>query len=125
MEQQLSETIVKVNEIEDSILALEKAIGAKQGPLATCQLKIQQRKQRPNIELVLDNVDVQLQNEAQNLIESIQRLEAQLAKSRNCYASLQKSRLELETLINIKTNSIYIDEVKCMTNRDAIQIHAY
>lgn len=125
LEQQLSETIVKINELEESVLALEKNIGAKQGPLATCQLQIQQRKQRPNVELVFDDVDLQLQREAQNLIECIQRLEMQLAKSKNCYGSLQKSKLELENLIGIKTNSLYIDEVKCMTLRSGIQIQAY
>ena len=125
LEEQLSETIVKVNEIEESVESLEKAIGAKQGPLATCQLRIQKRKQRPNYELVLDDVDLQLQTEAANLIESINRLEEQLAKSRNCYGSLQKSRLELENQIAVKNQSIYIDEVKCMTMRQAFVIQAY
>lgn len=125
LEQQLAETMVKIGEMEESVLALEKAILAKQAPLATCQARIQQRKQRPNIELVLDDVDVQLHNEAQNLIESINKLEAHLVKSRNCFASLQKSRLELETQIGIKANSIFIDEVKCKTIRQAIVIQAY
>ena len=46
LEQQHSETIVKIGEMDDNIKSLEKAISAKQGPLATCQLKIQQRKAR-------------------------------------------------------------------------------
>ena len=125
LEEQLSETVVKIGEMEESVKELESAIKAKQGPLATCQLRMQQRKQRPNVELVLDDVDVQLQNESRNLIESINRLEEHLAKSRNCYASLQKSRLELETQIGVKANSIYIDEVKCKTIRDGVVIQAY
>ena len=125
LEEQLSETVVKIGEMEEAMLSLERAIGAKQGPLATCQLKIQQRKQRPNNELVLDDVDLQLQNEAQTLIDSINRLEEQLARSRNCYASLQKSRLELESQIGVKANSIYIDEVKCKTLREGVNIQAY
>lgn len=125
LEEQLSETVVKVSEMDESIVALEKAVSSKQGPLATCQLKIQQRKQRPNYELVLDDVDLQLQNEAHNLIESINRLEEHLAKSRNCYASLQKSRLELEAQIGVKASSVYIDEVKCKTMREGVKIQAY
>lgn len=125
LEKQLGETVIKIGEMEESIIAIEKAIAAKQGPLATCQLRIQQRKQRPNVELVLDDVDVQLQNEAQNIITSINKLESQLAKSRNCYASLQKTRLELEAEIGVKTNSIYIDEVKCKTMRQGVAIQAY
>lgn len=65
LEEQLAETVVKIGEMDEAVIGLEKAIAAKQGPLATCQLKIQQRKQRPNVELVLDDVDLQLQNECQ------------------------------------------------------------
>ena len=125
LEEQLAETIVKIGEMEDSVIALEKAISTKQGPLATCQLRIQQRKQRPNVELVLDDVDTQLHNEAQNLIESINKLEGHLILSRNCFSSLNKSKLELEAQISIKTNSIFIDEVKCKTIRHGIVIQAY
>ncbi len=125
LEQQLAETTIKIGEMEESVEALERAVLAKQGPLATCQTRIQQRKQRPNVELVLDDVDVQLQNEAANLIESINKLEAQLAKARNCYASLQKSRLELEAQIGVKAHSIYIDEVKCVSARQGVAIQAY
>ena len=125
LEEQLAETVVKSSEIEESIVSLEKAITSKQGPLATVQLQIQQRKQRPNVELVLDDVEVHLHREAENLIDSINRLEMQLAKSRNCYASLQKSRLELETQIEVKANSIYIDEVKCKSLREGVNIRAY
>ncbi len=60
LEKQLSETIVKIGEMEESCQSLERAIAAKQPPLATCQRKIQQRKQRPNIELVADDVDAQV-----------------------------------------------------------------
>jgi cell division septum initiation protein DivIVA len=78
--------------MEESVQSLERAIASKQGPLATCQKKIQQRKQRPNIELVSDDVETQLHREAQNIIEDINKLEAHLAKSRHCYTSLQKTR---------------------------------
>jgi tektin-1 len=125
LEEQLAETTIKIGQMEESVESLNKALLSKQGPLATCQLRIQQRKQRPNIELVLDDVDVQLQNEAANLIDSINKLEAHLAKARNCYASLQKSRLELEAQISVKTQSIYIDEVKCVTTRQGVAIQAY
>lgn len=125
LEEQLAETTIKIGEMEESIGSLEKALLAKQGPLATCQARMQQRKQRPNIELVLDDVDVQLQREAANLIESINKLEAHLMKAKDCYASLQKSRLELEAQIGIKDHSIYIDEVKCVTTRQGIAIQAY
>ncbi len=69
LEEQLAETVAKVQEMEAAVVSLERAISAKQAPLATCQLRMQQRKQRPNYELVLDDVDVRLQHEAENLID--------------------------------------------------------
>jgi len=41
------------------------------------------------MELVLDDVDVRLQTEAEHLVDSVHRLEAQLVKAKNCYANLQ------------------------------------
>lgn len=125
LEEQLAETIVKIGEMEESIVGLEQAITSKRAPLATCQMRLQKRKQRPNIELVMDEADIKLQDEAQGLIDIINRLELQMTKSRKCLASLQKSRLELETQIGIKTNSIYIDEVQCRTVRQKVVIQAY
>lgn len=125
LEKQLSETIVKINEMDESIQTLERAIAAKQGPLATCQKKIQQRKQRPHIEHVVDDVDAQLHTEAANLVETINRLEHCLVQNKTCYASLVKTRLELESQIDVKANSLFIDEVKCMSIRQGVNIQAY
>ena len=96
-----------------------------QGPLATCQQKIQQRKQRPNIEHVADDVEAQLHHEAANLIDTINKLEDALAKNKSCHASLMKTRLELEAQIDVKANSIFIDEVKCMSIRQGMNMQAY
>lgn len=125
IEQQLSETVVKVSEMDENIKALEKAIASKQGPLATCHQKIQQRKARPNIEHVSDQVESQLHQEARNLVEGINKLELCLAKSKASYAALQRTRLELEAQRDIKANSIYIDEVKCLSLRQGVEHQAY
>ena len=89
------------------------------------QQKIQQRKQRPNIEHVSDEVEAQLHTEAAHLIDTINKLEHCLAKNKGCYASLIKTRLELEAQIDVKANSIFIDEVKCTTLRRGMNMQAY
>ena len=108
-----------------TLVFFNQFFGPPQGPLATCQQKIQQRKQRPNIEHVSDAVEAQLHTEAANLIDTINKLEQCLSKNRSCYASLVKTRLELEAQIDVKANSIYIDEVKCMTLRKGMNMQAY
>ena len=73
----------------------------------------------------MDDVDAQLHHEAANLIETINRLEECLAKNKSCYGSLMKARLELEAQIDVKANSVFIDEVKCMSLRSGVDIQAY
>ena len=56
LEKQKAETIVKIQEVENTIRSLEQAVMAKQGPLATCQAKIHQRRLRPGAEYCHDEV---------------------------------------------------------------------
>ena len=98
---------------------------AKQGPLATCQAKIHQRRLRPGAEYCHDDVDDQLAKEQRNLLEIINKLEAGLGQAKQCFGQLQKTLLELEDEISKKANSVYIDEVKCGTIRKSIHINCY
>ena len=82
LEEQKSETIVKIQELENTLQSLEQAIMAKQGPLATCQAKIHQRRLRPGSEYCHDEVDDQLAREQRNLLDLINKLEAGLGQVR-------------------------------------------
>ena len=82
LEEQKAETVVKIQEIESTLQSLEQAIMAKQGPLATCQAKIHQRRLRPGAEYCHDEVDDHLAREQRNLLEIINKLEAGLGQVR-------------------------------------------
>ena len=82
LEEQKAETVVKIQEIESTLQSLEQAIMAKQGPLATCQAKIHQRRLRPGAEYCHDEVDDHLALEQRNLLEIINKLEAGLGQVR-------------------------------------------
>ena len=129
--------------MDNTLRSLEQAIMAKQGPLATCQAKIHQRRLRPGSEYCHDEVDDQLAREQRNLLDLINKLEGglgqvrlkslhiqpllkcDLTQARKCHGQLQKTLLELEDEINKKCNSIFIDEVKCATLRKSININCY
>ena len=66
-----------------------------------------------------------MHTEAAHLIETINKLEECLARNKGCYAALMKTRLELEAQIDVKANSVFIDEVKCMTIRRGMNMQAY
>lgn len=59
------------------------------------------------------------------MIETINKLEECLARNKGCYAALMKTKLELEAQIDVKANSVFIDEVKCMTIRRGMNMQAY
>ena len=80
LEEQKSETIIKIQELESTLQSLEQAIMAKQGPLATCQAKIHQRRLRPGQEYCHDEVDDHLAIEQRHLLEIINKLEAGLGQ---------------------------------------------
>ena len=68
--------------MDNTLRSLEQAIMAKQGPLATCQAKIHQRRLRPGSEYCHDEVDDQLAREQRNLLDLINKLEAGLGQVR-------------------------------------------
>ena len=80
LEEQKAETVIKIQEMENTLQSLEQAIMAKQGPLATCQAKIHQRRLRPGAEYCHDEVDDHLAREQRNLLEIINKLEAGLGQ---------------------------------------------
>jgi len=125
LEKQKAETIVKLQEVEATIRSLEQAVMAKQGPLATCQTRIQQRRLRPGAEFCHDEADDTLLTEQRNLLDLINKLEGGLGQAKQCFGSLQKTLVELEEEIAKKANSLYIDEVKCGSVRKSISINCY
>ena len=66
--------------MDNTLRSLEQAIMAKQGPLATCQAKIHQRRLRPGSEYCHDEVDDQLAREQRNLLDLINKLEGGLGQ---------------------------------------------
>ena len=66
-----------------------------------------------------------MHTEAAHLIDTINKLEECLARNKSSYAALMKTRLELEAQIDVKANSVFIDEVKCMTIRRGMNMQAY
>ncbi|XP_068082207.1 tektin-1 [Anabrus simplex] len=125
LEIQHYETLQRANEMVLSIGKLEKAIKEKEEYLALAQIRLSSRKQRPKIELTKDDVERSLLIEVQDLQESISKLQEMLYESQSSLRSLLKVQMQLEEDINIKTNTLKIDEVDCMTLRQSMDFHEY
>ncbi|KAJ3642871.1 hypothetical protein Zmor_025620 [Zophobas morio] len=125
LETQHFEIVRQANEMTRNITRLEKAIAEKEGFMALAHTRLGNRAQRPGIELCKDLVEVSLVNEVGELRLNVAQLQHMLAEAQASLRYLLKTQIQLEEDINVKTNTLKIDEVDCMTLRQGMDYHAY
>ncbi|XP_074889236.1 tektin-1 isoform X4 [Buteo buteo] len=110
---------------EKNIAALRKAIADKEGPVKVAQTRLEARNHRPNVELCYDTVQYRLISEVQEITKNIQRLKDTLAQAETELKGLRRRQLSLEEEIQLKENTLYIDEVLCMQMRESLYINSF
>ncbi|KAM8797203.1 TEKT1 protein, partial [Eudromia elegans] len=110
---------------EKNIAALEKAISDKEGPIQVAQTRLEARNHRPNVELCCDIVQYRLISEVQEITNNIQRLKDTLAQAKAELKGLSRQQLSLEEEIQVKENTLYIDEVLCMQMRESVSLNSF
>lgn len=125
LEDHLSQAKARLSDIEFSIGKLEKAIEDKEGPLRLAETRSAKRTFRPNVELCHDLVEAKLIAEQKQLQLSMLALMEKREEALATQKKLQSTILNLERDIQVKANTIYIDEVQCMKLRAGINIQNY
>ncbi|KAL0272150.1 UNVERIFIED_CONTAM: hypothetical protein PYX00_005229 [Menopon gallinae] len=125
LEKQLFEVNRQVNEMTRNITELEKAIAEKEGYLALAHTRLGRRAHRPQVELNRDEVETRLVNEVVEIREYVGKLQHMLCEAQANQRYLCKTQIQLQEDINIKINSIKIDEVDCMTIRQGLDYHSF
>ncbi|KAJ8920514.1 hypothetical protein NQ315_005383 [Exocentrus adspersus] len=125
LEVQHSEVARQANEMTRAITRLEKAIAEKEGYMALAHTRLGNRAQRPGMELCKDFVELSLVNEVAELRRNCATLQQQRAEAEASLRYLLKTQIQLEEDINVKTNTLKIDEVDCMSLRQSVDYHAY
>ncbi|XP_023021555.1 tektin C [Leptinotarsa decemlineata] len=125
MEIQHSEIVRQANEMTRTMTRLKKAISEKEGYMALAHTRLGNRAQRPGVELCKDLVEISLVNEVAEMRENLAILQLKLAEAQASLRYLLKTQIQLEEDINVKTNSLKIDEVDCMTLRQIMDYHNY
>uniref|UniRef100_A0A670YUL4 Tektin n=1 Tax=Pseudonaja textilis TaxID=8673 RepID=A0A670YUL4_PSETE len=120
LEIHLAKLMDEINSQTKNIDALKKAIQDKKGPAKVAQTRLETRTHRPNVELCRDTVQYRLMNEVQEINHNIQRLMDTLAQAERELKGLNRQQLSLEEEIEVKANTLYIDEVLCMQMRESI-----
>ena len=77
------------------------------------------------MELCRDPVQYRLVEEVAEITDSVAQLQSRLADSENSLKGLIRRQLDLEDDIEIKANSLFIDETECIGMRKSINIQAY
>lgn len=120
-----NQTVLKVNDMAQCIAKLEQELNNKEGYVSLCQMRLANRAQRPGVELCQDQAQAALQAELQTLRHTVGTLSQALAQSRATMRYLQHTQMTQETEINVKTNSLKIDEVDCLTIRQGLNFTTF
>ncbi|KAF2901753.1 hypothetical protein ILUMI_04431 [Ignelater luminosus] len=125
LEIQHSEITRQANEMIRNINELQKTLAEKEGFMALAHTRLGNRCQRPGMELCRDLVETNLVNEVRELRENCNMIQQLLAEAQASLRYLLKTQIQLEEDVNVKTNTLKIDEVDCMTLRQSMDYHAY
>uniref|UniRef100_A0A6I8PH39 Tektin n=1 Tax=Ornithorhynchus anatinus TaxID=9258 RepID=A0A6I8PH39_ORNAN len=116
----LAKVMDEIGTQERNIEVLRKAVEDKEGPLKVAQTRLEARTGRPNVELCRDAVQSRLIHEVHELTHNVDRLKDTLAQAEAELKGLNRRQLLLEEEIQVKENTLYIDEVLCMQMRESI-----
>lgn len=116
----LGKVMEEIASQEKNITTLEKAILDQEGPAKVAHTRLETRTCRPNVELCRDVAQYRLIREVQEITSNVERLKETLAQAQVELKGLNRRQLALQEEIQVKENTIYIDEVLCMPMRKSI-----
>ncbi|KAK1133939.1 hypothetical protein K0M31_011726 [Melipona bicolor] len=125
LELQHAEIMRQAAEMKDNITRIEKSIAEKENFLALAHTRLGNRCQRPGLELTRDLVETNLVKEVYDLREIVSKLQATMFEVQASLRYLLKTQIQIEEDINVKTNTLKIDEVDCMTLHQSLNYHTY
>ncbi|OAD60193.1 Tektin-1, partial [Eufriesea mexicana] len=125
LELQHSEVMRQAAEMKQNITRIEKSIVEKESFLALAHTRLGNRCQRPGLELTRDLVETNLVKEVHDLHDVVSKLQGTMFEAQASLRYLLKTQIQIEEDINVKTNTLKIDEVDCMTLRQSMDYHVY
>lgn len=114
----------EIFDVEKNIELLRKAILDKSNPLKVAHTRLEARSHRLNIELCRDYAQDSLVKEVQTITESIDTIHRKLQEAEAQHQQLLMTRANLESDLQNKVNTLFIDREKCMGLRRSFPITA-
>ncbi|KAM6377228.1 tektin-3-like [Pluvialis apricaria] len=113
----LAKTLREIFQVEANIETIRKAIKDQGPPLKVAQTRLDERTRRPNMELCRDTAQLRLVNEVRNIDGTLQSLQQRLRHTEDALQTLVRAKAVLQHDLAVKTNSLFIDQEKCMGMR--------
>jgi tektin-1 len=112
LETQVKDVTKLIDNMEENVKNLEKAILDKENYLKLAHTRLDVRTNRPHVELVRDPAQYKLVKEVQEIEDSIRRLQERLNDSHKKLKDLDRDKLILLKDIEVKANTIRLDEAE-------------
>ncbi len=118
LEAQVKDVTKLIDNMEENIKNVEKAILDKEAYLKLAHSRLDLRTNRPQIELVRDPAQYKMVKEVHEIEDSLRKLQERLNDSHRKLKDLDREKLILLKDIDVKANTIRIDEAE---NLDGIR----
>ncbi|KAL3315163.1 tektin 5 [Cichlidogyrus casuarinus] len=109
-------------DVENAIQVLKRSMEEKIPPLKLAETRLEERTRRLNVEACRDVPMKVLQREVVEIRDSMRALKAKLREAEVILARLNKSISSLQNEINVKENSLIIDQKMCLGMRKSFPL---
>ncbi|CAF0748814.1 unnamed protein product [Brachionus calyciflorus] len=126
LETQCKDVTKLIDTMEENIKNVEKAILDKENYLKLAHTRLDIRTNRPEIELVRDPAQYKMVKEVQEIEDALRRLQERLNESHKKLKDLDRNKLLILKDIQVKDNTIRIDEAECLSGiRKSLKINQF
>lgn len=115
----------QANEMTCEVMSIEKSIAEKESYMGLAHTRLGNRCNLPTPELCQTNDQIQLTKEVDDLHKTVAKLQQALCEVQASLRYLLRTQILLEEEINVKANTLEIDQVHCLTIHQTIDFHAY
>lgn len=119
------QTIKKIEEIQKTITKLKKGIDDKEAYIALVHTRLLNRTHREGVELCRDELEVKLFDEVVELENNVKILNKMIADSTACLRHLKQTAIRIDIQLEVKENSLHIDNELCVQQRKRINYQAF
>jgi hypothetical protein len=126
LEAQVKDVTKLIDTMEENIKNVEKGILDKEAYLKLAHTRLDLRTNRPHVELVRDPAQYKMVKEVYEIEDGLRKLQERLNDSHKKLKDLDREKLVLLKDIDVKTNTIRIDEAENLDGlRKSLKINQF